>query len=179
MQEPAPDQAPQAGPRARVEAAALACIAAGAAAAAYVAYGYGLSKDDLPGAGLYPAIVAIACVALALLEAVLTLGSAKGGDAEEPYDNDDPPDWAMAGIQWRKLAVYLGAFALLLAGFRSLGFFVSAGAAIMVIMILAERWGWLRSLLITCGLLLSIHVIFVLGLQVQFPNPTVLQQLFR
>jgi hypothetical protein len=157
-------------------------IAAAAAVAAYVAFGYGLQREELPGAGLYPFAAASICAVLAVIEMLRTLGgraplaeaSSPGQESGQEGPEADEPEWSVRGIELRRLAFYGLGFAIQLTTFQVLGFFGSAGLAIMTVMMLAERRGARFSLAVTASLLIAIYIVFVVLLRVQFPQPALL-----
>jgi Tripartite tricarboxylate transporter TctB family len=153
----------------------LVVIAAIFAVAGYVALGYGLWREGLSGAGLYPALVAFAGTLLAVAEAVRMLLAPRVLDPFIGTDDLslelDVPDYAIAGINWGKLSLYVLGLFILVGAFERLGFFIATGIALMVILYLAERRSLLSSVVATTVLLVASYLIFKVLLGIQFPAP--------
>jgi hypothetical protein len=160
--------------RLKIEACAVVIIGAVATVCAYVAYGMGIWRDGLPDAGMYPALAAGICAVLCLIEASrLALTDARS-ELPAATADDEPPEWSLAGIEWRKLAFYGIGFAVQLLTFLPLGFFISSAITTLLILTLGERWPLLKSFITTVGLLAAAYVLFVLLLGIRFPAPAVL-----
>jgi hypothetical protein len=161
--------------RQRIEAGCLVVIAAIAAVTGYVALGYGLWRDGLSGAGLYPALAAFTGTVLAVAEAVRTLLAPRPPDPPIGTDDvsleTDVPDHVVAGIDWGKLSLYVLGLFILVGAFERLGFFIATSIALMVILYLAERRSLLSSVVATTILLVASYVIFKVLLGIQFPAP--------
>jgi hypothetical protein len=161
--------------RQRIEAGCLVVIAAIAAAAGYVALGYGLWRDGLSGAGLYPALAAFTGTVLAVAEAVRTLLAPPPAEPSIGADDfsleTDVPDYAVTGIDWGKLSLYVLGLFILVGAFEPLGFFIATSIALMVVLYLAERRSLLSSVAATAILLVASYVIFKVFLGIQFPAP--------
>ncbi len=141
----------------------------------WVSLGYGLWRDGLPGAGLYPAVIAFLCAACAGVEAVRTQ-KGYNSEAEAPAGADDEaPEWSVHGIVWSKLAIYAVSFVVLVLTFDFLGFFVSSGTATLIILLFAERVGIAKAAFVTAALLFASYAIFEILLGVHFPAPAIAQ----
>jgi tripartite tricarboxylate transporter TctB family protein len=167
------------GLRQRIEAGCLVVIAASFAVAGYVALGYGLWREGLSGAGLYPALAAFTGTLLTVAEAVRTFLAPHSLDpiidAGDSSPGTDVPDYAVAGIDWKKLGLYFLGLIILVGAFERLGFFIATSIALMIILYLAERRSLLSSVVATTVLLAASYVIFKVLLGIQFPAPFFLQ----
>jgi hypothetical protein len=158
-----------------IEAGCLLVLALLTTVVGFVSLGYGLWREGLPDAGLYPAAAAFICSLLSIVEAIRTfLGSDVAPPPSEEVEGD-VPDWSIEGIAWKKLGIYAASFVLLVFTFDFLGFFAASGLVTVLILLFAERTGLLKSLTVGAGLVLASYVIFQVLLGVHFPSAGITQ----
>lgn len=134
--------------------------------AALEAWGYGLWRARAPGEGLYPFLVALALVGLAV--ASLVQAAFFRPPASLPpavHDDDGPP-------QWRKIAIYLAGLVALAALLPGLGYWIVTAAVLVLILRGAERLSWRLTLAVTAASSLVTHLVFERLLGLPLPRAT-------
>jgi putative tricarboxylic transport membrane protein len=136
--------------------------------AAFEAWGYGLWRGRAPGEGLYPLIVALALVVLAI--SCLFVESKSGVEAgplfaagQDAGEDTGPP-------QWRKIGLYLAGLIALAAFLPALGYWVVTVAVLVLILRGAERLSWRLTLSVTAASSVITYLVFERGLGLPLPR---------
>ncbi|MDQ0137745.1 hypothetical protein J2T08_005689 [Neorhizobium galegae] len=151
--------------RMSVEAAFLIVIAAICAVLAFLAFGYGPSRDGLPGPGLYPLIVASVAGFFALAEGlrcfIQSRHEAPPAVPPVPDPEEEPEEWSMLGIDWLKIAIYAAALIVQAIGMAIGHFFAAAFIAIALQLSIAEKRSLNSTIMVAVVLLTCSYMLFV------------------
>ena len=161
------EQAPVASPRGRLIGHAV--LAAVGLVALAISLRLGLWRQNSPGEGLFPFLMALAMVAFSA--AGLARDCIKLKSAPSPVTGD------RSGLI--RVALYLGALVFYAGSLEFLGFIVATAIAITFILRFAERYSWLATLALTAGTIIGCHVLFVLWLGAILPTGTLWDNLFE
>jgi putative tricarboxylic transport membrane protein len=120
----------------------------------------GLGDEDMPGPGLFPAVVAL--LLLGLL-GPLCLRLAAGSPSEaEAADTDG----------WRRVGLYLVGMAVAALALAPLGFVLGIGLALLLVLRFAEGLGWRGAAIATAIGIGACFVLFDRLLEVPLPRGT-------
>lgn len=144
-----------------------------ACCSAYYAIGYGLTKEGMSGPGLYPAIISILCAFFAITESVFLVFKffSQKNNPESSEIPDEIPDYFILDILWLKLGYYVLGLTFIIIFFNYLGFYLSTGLGLLLILFLAEKKSFALSLLVSVIMVVSCFVIFSVLLGIVFPLP--------
>ena len=161
------EQAPVASPRGRLIGHAV--LAATGLAALAISLRLGLWRQNSPGEGLFPFLMALAMVAFSA-----------AGLIQDRMKRAAAPVGASSDRSGRiRVAAYLGALVFYAGSLELLGFIVATAIAITFILRFAERYSWLATLALTAGTIIGCHILFVLWLGAILPTGTLWENLFE
>ena len=132
--------------------------------AGWQALGYGLWNGFEPAPGLFPFLVcamAGVCAMFALAGIVIDYRLGIEPEAEEV---------AMGPLLWRKILVYIAVLLLWPLAFAPLGWLLSTGLGLLLLMRFAEHMSWRASVVTTTCALLASWLLFVRLLEVPLPR---------
>jgi hypothetical protein len=161
------EPAPVASPRGRLIGHAV--LAAIGLAALAISLRLGLWRQNSPGEGLFPFLMALAMVtfsAAGLIQDRMKRAAAPNGASSD-----------RSGLI--RVAAYLGALVFYAGSLELLGFIVATAIAITFILRFAERYSWLATLALTAGTIIGCHILFVLWLGAILPTGTLWDNLFE
>lgn len=117
---------------------------------------YQFGTTQRMGPGYFPSVLGYMLVGLGILVAVPSIKH----DAEETH---------VEGIGWRGLLVILGSVALYAVLLPRMGFVVSMAALVILSAMASKEFTWKAALLSTVVLGVFSYLVFVKGLELQFP----------
>ena len=135
-----------------------------------ISFQLGLWRQNSPGEGLFPFLMALAMTAFgaaALVREVTGFEPAQGHPAPSPTAGMEAPRGSRI-----RVAAYLGALVFYAGTLELLGFIVATAIAITFILRFAEHYSWRATLALTAGTIIGCQVLFVVWLGAILPLGT-------
>ena len=132
--------------------------------AGWQALGYGLWNGFEPAPGLFPFLVCAMAGVCALFAMVGIIIDYRVGI--EPEADEVAP----GPLLWRKILVYIAVLLLWPLAFGPIGWLLSTGLGLLLLMRFAERMSWRASVITTAVALLGSWLLFVRLLEVPLPR---------
>ena len=129
----------------------------------------GLWRQNSPGEGLFPFLMALAMAVFSVAGLIGDLKQRAAAPARLFADR--------AGLV--RVAAYLGALVFYAGSLEFLGFIVASTITLVAILRFAERYSWLATIALTAGTVVGCHILFVLWLGAILPTGSLWANLFE
>ncbi len=146
-----------------------AVLAAVSVIALVISLRLGLWRQNSPGEGLFPFLMALAMAAFSAVGLI--------GDLRERASTHGPLFGDRAGLM--RVAAYLGALVFYAGSLEFLGFNVASAITLVFILRFAERYSWLATVALTAATVIGCQILFVFWLGAILPTGTLWADLFQ